>query len=126
MNWSEVPAIDRNGIITQYEVVYEPLETFGGQIAVRTNITDDSTFGILLENLQEYVQYNITVRAYTQVGEGPFSPTITIRTSEAGKCKFSVKLCTSCLLLNYFLLSQLPPAHLVVSMQLLRIPFPSK
>ena len=87
MNWSEVPAIDRNGIITQYEVRYEPLETFGGQLAERTNITNNSTFEILLENLQEYVQYNITVRAFTQVGEGPFSPTITFRTREAGKCR---------------------------------------
>ena len=85
--WSEVPSIDRNGIITQYEVMYDPLETFGGQLTTRINITDDSTFEVLLENLQQYFQYNITVRAYTQVGEGPFSPTITIRTREAGKCR---------------------------------------
>ena len=85
--WGEVPAIDRNGIITQYEVMYEPLETFG-QLAARTNMTDtNSTFEILIENLQEYVQYSITVRAYTQVGEGPFSPNITFRTREAGKCR---------------------------------------
>ena len=87
MIWSEVPAIDRNGIITQYEVMYDPLETSGGQLTTRINITDNSTFEVLLENLQEYVQYNIIVRAYTQVGEGPFSPTITIRTREAGKCR---------------------------------------
>ena len=93
MNWSEVPAIDRNGIITQYEVVYEPLETFGGQLVTRTNITDNSTFEILLENLQEYVQYNIRVRAYTQVGDGPFSSTITIRTSQAGKRRLVVLKC---------------------------------
>ena len=90
VNWSEVPAIDRNGIITQYEVMYESLETFGGQLATRANVTDNSTFETLLENLQEYVQYNIRVRAYTQVGEGPFSPNITIRTSEAGKCRLLV------------------------------------
>ena len=91
MNWSEVSAIDRNGIITQYEVMYEPLETFGGQLAARTNITDNSTFEILLENLQEYVQYDIRVRAYTQIGEGPFSPTITFRTREAGKCRMKAR-----------------------------------
>ena len=68
--------------------MYDPLETFGGQLAARTNMTDtNSTFEILIENLQEYVQYNITVRAYTQVGEGPFSPNITFRTREAGKCR---------------------------------------
>ena len=97
MTWSEVPAIDRNGIITQYEVMYEPTETFGGQLAARNNITDNSTFEILLENLQEYVQYNIRVRAYTQVGEGPFSPNITIRTREAGKRRLVVSKCASIL-----------------------------
>ena len=90
VSWSEVPAIDRNGIITQYEIIYEPLETFGGQLATRTNISDNSTFEILLENLQEYVQYNIRVRAYTQVGEGPFSSNITIRTLQAGECRLVV------------------------------------
>ena len=125
VNWSEVPAIDRNGIITQYEVRYEPLETFGGQLAERTNITNNSTFEILLENLQEYVQYNITVRAFTQVGEGPSSPTITFRTREAGKCIGS-KLDVCINFTSYFLSLQLPPALRVMSMQLLRVPLPYK
>ena len=85
MTWSEVPTIDRNGIITQYEVMYEPLETFGRLLVTRTNITDNSTLEVLLENLQEYVQYNIRVRAYTETGEGPYSSAIIIKTSEAGK-----------------------------------------
>ena len=93
MTWSGVPAIDRNGIITQYEVVYEPLETFGGQLVTRTNMTDNSTLEVLLENLQEYVQYNIRVRAYTETGEGPFSSAIIISTLEAGKCRLLVSKC---------------------------------
>ena len=87
VSWSEIQAIARNGIITQYEVMYEPLETFGGQIAKRSSIVNDSIFTLLLENIQEHVQYNITVRAYTEVGEGPFTSTITVRTPEAGMCE---------------------------------------
>ena len=85
VRWDEVQAIDRNGIITSYEVVNEPLETFGGQIAMYMNITDASTLSLYLESLEEYVEYNITIRAYTSVGAGSFSIPITVRTNEDGK-----------------------------------------
>ena len=77
-------AIDRNGIITVYEVVYEPLETFGGQISTRRNFTDATTFNLLLGSLEEYVEYNVTIRAYTSVGAGSFSAPITVRTNQSG------------------------------------------
>ena len=86
VTWQQVPAIDQNGIITQYEVMYEPLETFDGQISMRSiNITNASVFEVLLEGLEEYVEYNITVRAYTAVGEGPFSTELIVRTLEDGE-----------------------------------------
>ncbi len=63
MNWDPVPQIDQNGIIL-YEVRYDPLETFGGQIATGyENTTSGSELMITLEDLQEYVEYNISVRA---------------------------------------------------------------
>ena len=84
VSWEEVPAIDQNGKITMYQVQYEPLETFGDQIFTETvNITNTS---MLLTALEEYVEYNITVRAYTSVGPGPYSdPPITERTEKDGK-----------------------------------------
>ena len=42
----------------------------------------------LLTELEEYVEYNISVRAYTSVGPGPYSEEVTERTDEDGK-----KLC---------------------------------
>ena len=84
MSWSEVPAINRNGIITQYEVVYEPLETFGGTLAARITTTNATTFTVLLNDLQEFVDYKIRVRAHTSVAEGPFSTSITVQTHEDG------------------------------------------
>ena len=78
-----MPAIDQNGIILLYEVQYEPLMTFGGQLMTMTMNTSNTS--IVVGGLQEYVEYNITVRAYTSVGPGPFSPGVDNRTFEDGK-----------------------------------------
>ena len=37
-----------------------------------------------VSDLEEYVNYNITVRAYTSVGPGPYSDPMIVRTSEDG------------------------------------------
>ena len=82
MSWEEVPPDSQNGEITMYEVQYEPLDTFGGQISTLTvtvNITDTST---VLTGLEEYVEYNISVRAYTSAGPGPYSDPVSQRTQE--------------------------------------------
>ena len=78
-----VPPIDQNGIIIIYEVMYQPLETFNGNIATKTiNLTNMS---VLLADLQEFVNYNISVRAYTSVGAGPYSDEIIVMTPQDGK-----------------------------------------
>ena len=65
-----------------YEVQYDPLETFKGQISTETvNITACT----LLTGLEEYVEYNISVRAYTSVGPGPYSRRVTERTLTDGR-----------------------------------------
>ena len=46
--------------------------TFDGALVTMTMNTSNTS--IVLGGLQEYVEYNITVRAYTSVGPGPFSP----------------------------------------------------
>ncbi len=86
VNWEEVPAINQNGIITLYEIEYEPLETFNDQLTTEyVNTTTGSAMEITLDGLQEYVRYNITVRAYT-IGPGPFNPEAASDiTDEAGK-----------------------------------------
>ena len=81
VSWEEVAEIDRRGIITEYEVMYEPLMTFGELTTLTVNTTNLS---ITLMNLEEYVEYNISVRAYTSVGPGPYSVGIAGRTFEDG------------------------------------------
>ena len=82
LNWTEVSEIDRNGIITEYEVMYEPLMTFG--VLNTTTIRTMNLFTVLYE-LEEYVEYNISVRAYTNDGAGPYSVGIVRRTFEDGE-----------------------------------------
>ena len=86
VTWEEVPEIDQNGDIILYEVQYEPLETFGGMLMVETaNISNSSILEVVLMDLQEYVDYNITIRAYTSLGPGPSSPVVINRTFEDRK-----------------------------------------
>ena len=76
--WSEVPAIDQNGIITEYEVEYNQT-TFN--VDVNQTVWVNST-SALLTKLHEYVNYTVRVRAYTEVGAGPYSTAVTERTQQ--------------------------------------------
>ena len=82
VTWEEVPAIDENGIIITYEIEFVPLQFT--EILVTGSINTTNLF-IDITGLQEYVEYDIRVRAYTSVGPGPFSVAVTNRTFEDGK-----------------------------------------
>ena len=76
--WDQIPAINRNGEITMYEVQYDLLQTFHRQIFSET--TNTSLMCTDLTGLEEYVEYNISIRAYTSAGPGPYSDPVTKRT----------------------------------------------
>ena len=82
VSWNEVAEIDRFGVIIEYEVMYEPLVTFG-VLTVLSSRTSNQF--IIISGLQEDIQYNISVRAYTSVGPGPYSVENTNRTLEDGE-----------------------------------------
>ena len=85
VTWDIVPPIDQNGIITMYEVMYQPLETFNGIISTQTMNVSGTEMSVFLIELQEFVNYNISVRAYTSVGAGPYSDEVTVLTLQDGK-----------------------------------------
>ena len=85
VSWDTVPAIDQNGNITMYEVRYEPLQTFGGQIETQTVNVTAPGMSVNLTSLQEFVNYSISIRSYTSVGEGPYSTDLVKETLEDGK-----------------------------------------
>ena len=84
VTWDIIPPIDQNGVITMYEVLYEPLETFGGAIQTQTRNVSGTEMSVVLTNLEEFVNYSISVRAYTSVGEGPYSDEIQEKTNTDG------------------------------------------
>ena len=82
--WAEVPPVDQNGIIVQYEVEYTQ-STLTGAAMFNTVTVNASIFSVDLTGLEEYVEYAIRVRAYTIVGAGPYSDVVFITTNEDGK-----------------------------------------
>ncbi|XP_078355131.1 receptor-type tyrosine-protein phosphatase F-like [Oculina patagonica] len=80
--WDEVPADQQNGIITGYTITYHSqTENDNGSVPAGPNDRQQE-----LTNLQEYVNYNITVFASTVIGPGPDSdPGIVVRTDQDSK-----------------------------------------
>ncbi len=83
--WENVREIDENGVMIAFEILYIPFETFNGILVPELVNTSASNRTVTFNNLEEYVFYNISVRAYTSVGAGPFSAFITKRTLEDSK-----------------------------------------
>eukprot|EP00731_Ephydatia_muelleri_P018411 Em0011g451a len=72
VSWDQLPTTARNGIVITYEVKYSwPLGS--GQLGTMYVNTSGTPNQLVLNNLQECVQYTISVRAYTSQGPGPFS-----------------------------------------------------
>ena len=92
VTWDTVPAIERNGIITQYEVEFNQ-STFNEIFTSNLTTTNGSQQMVELEGLEEYVEYSVRVRAYTSVGPGPFSDAMVSRTLEDGEWR---NVCCMC------------------------------
>ena len=84
VTWDPVPEIDRNGIITQYEVEFNQ-NTFNEISLSNLTTTNGLQLMVELEGLEEFVEYTVRVRAYTSVGPGPFSVAVMNRTLEDGE-----------------------------------------
>ena len=86
VTWERVLPIDENGEIILYEVEFVPLGTFDMEIS--TNTSNTMSLNITLTDLEADVEYNISVRAFTSVGPGPYSDGMVERTLEDGRKSF--------------------------------------
>ena len=84
VTWEQVPEIDRNGIITQYEVDFNQ-NTFSEISTSNLTTTNGSQLMVELEGFEENMEYSVRDRAYTSVGPGPFSAAVVSRTREDGE-----------------------------------------
>nr|XP_015220898.1 PREDICTED: receptor-type tyrosine-protein phosphatase S isoform X4 [Lepisosteus oculatus] len=81
VSWRPPPADSQNGALAGYSVRYQAV---GGEDSNPKEVTDipPSTSQVLLEGLEKWTQYRVSVVAYTSVGPGPESEPVTIRTDE--------------------------------------------
>ena len=84
MTWELLPEIHQNGIIANYNVKLEPLDFTEELTRIFVN---SSNLSAIITGLEEFIEYNISVRAYTSVGPGPFSPVVVNRTFEDGEAE---------------------------------------
>ena len=115
MTWDIVPPIDQNGMVTMYEVLYQPLETFDGAIHTQTRYVLGTDVSVVLVDLEEFMRYVISIRAYTSLGNGPYSVAVTSMTLEDGNCAF---IHADCIMVQHnTVLIQLLPVLLITLMQ---------
>ena len=73
VNWNEIPCIQQNGMVTRYEVEFEP--SGEGTISGRS---------FTVNRLTPFTDYTFQVRGVNSAGSGPYSDLINITTSEEG------------------------------------------
>uniref|UniRef100_A0A4W4FQU8 Receptor-type tyrosine-protein phosphatase F n=1 Tax=Electrophorus electricus TaxID=8005 RepID=A0A4W4FQU8_ELEEL len=81
VSWAAPPAASRHGAIVRYTVGYQATS---GEDPERHEVTDigaDATWQVL-EGLEKWTEYQVWVRAHTDVGAGPESAPVRIRTNE--------------------------------------------
>ena len=86
VSWEEVQSDLQNGIITGYNITYESqIENDKGVLLTGPNDRQANLTG-----LKKFVNYNISVIAFTVKGDGP--PTvIVVRTDQDSKLNYSLK-----------------------------------
>ncbi|NXF90943.1 PTPRD phosphatase, partial [Eubucco bourcierii] len=81
VSWKPPPVEKQNGIITKYSIKYIGIDGEDVKPHEILGISSDST-QYLLEQLEKWTEYRISVTAHTDVGPGPESLAVLIRTDE--------------------------------------------
>ncbi|XP_075853561.1 receptor-type tyrosine-protein phosphatase F isoform X15 [Microcebus murinus] len=81
VSWVPPPADSRNGVITQYSVAYEAVDGEDHRRHVVDGISREHSSWDLV-GLEKWTEYRVWVRAHTDVGPGPESSPVLVRTDE--------------------------------------------
>ncbi|XP_017262335.1 protein sidekick-1 isoform X1 [Kryptolebias marmoratus] len=80
LTWSTLPRAQRNGVILGYKVLYSQKDS---ESPPKVKVAEgEGNLSLLLNGLQKYTMYVLQVLAYTQLGDGPPSNPILLRTKE--------------------------------------------
>lgn len=83
VSWAPPPLEFQNGVITGYSIQYSTTEA-SNKVSKRIDGIPPESSPYLLENLEKWTEYGVTVRAQTEAGDGPESLQLLIRTEEDG------------------------------------------
>ncbi|XP_012878110.1 PREDICTED: receptor-type tyrosine-protein phosphatase S [Dipodomys ordii] len=83
VSWRPPPPETHNGALVGYSVRYRPLGSEDPE-SKEVNGIPPTTTQILLEALEKWTEYRITTVAHTEVGAGPESSPVVVRTDEDG------------------------------------------
>ena len=86
INWMQIDCIERNGVITNYTVVFQEQ---GGAMIPGEVIVMDRTF--TASGLTPHTNYIFRVAGVNSNGTGPYSSDITVLTDEDGNFKITVQ-----------------------------------
>ncbi|XP_032073554.1 receptor-type tyrosine-protein phosphatase F isoform X2 [Thamnophis elegans] len=81
VSWVPPPAQSRNGVITQYSIAYQAVEGEDNTKHVVEGIGHEHS-SWEINNLEKWTEYKVWVRAHTDVGPGPESIPVSVRTDE--------------------------------------------
>lgn len=90
VSWVAPPAASRHGAIVRYTVSYQALAGEDTDKHEVTGIGADATSHVL-EGLEKWTEYQVWVRAHTDVGPGPESAPVRMRTKEDGRLILPLK-----------------------------------
>ena len=82
-SWQLPPAEDRNGNITGFKLFYKKKGSSGSSTQI--TIDSGSTLTKVVTGLDQYIEYEFEVLAFTSVGDGPNSSVPSVRTKEDGE-----------------------------------------
>lgn len=84
VSWVAPPAASRHGAIVRYTVSYQALAGEDTERHEVMGVGADAT-SYVLEGLEKWTEYQVWVRAHTDVGPGPESSPVKMRTREDGR-----------------------------------------
>ena len=84
VSWVAPPAASRHGAIVRYTVSYQALTGEDTERHDMAGIGAEAT-SYVLNGLEKWTEYQVWVRAHTDVGPGPESAPVRMRTKEDGR-----------------------------------------
>ena len=92
VSWSPPPLEEQNGVLISYCLNYSSDEAFAGPGRAYTVNATNTT--MLLDGLEEFVDYSFVVAAKTSAGIGPYNdPAVTTTTFQDGRCTLNSLKC---------------------------------